>query len=182
MDESTARMRRFLQEKTGKSFAAWIGIARSLGSATHGDVVAYLKEAGPMGHGYANAIAHEARKPEAVAEEDPFDVLFAGDKRELRPVYQAIAKYVKTIGRDVELLPKKTHVSVRRATQFALVQPSTATRIDLGIKLKDVAPEGKLEASGSWNGMVSHRVRIEKPEDFDLQVRAWLKLAYDHAG
>ena len=45
------------------------------------------------------------------------------------------------------------------------------TRIDIGIKLGNVPPEGKLEAAGTWNGMVSHRVRITKVEDFDLAVK-----------
>ena len=85
-------------------------------------------------------------------------------------------------GHDIALAPKKTYVGLRRTRQFALVQPSTATRIDIGINLKGVAPLGKLEASGTWNGMVSHRVRIARLEDFSLEVKGWLKQAYDQAG
>ena len=69
-DEATARMRKNLEARTGKTFAAWINIARKLGTDKHSDIVAYLKLEGPMGHGYANMIAHEARKPDAVSEED----------------------------------------------------------------------------------------------------------------
>ncbi len=50
------------------------------------------------------------------------------------------------------------------------------------IKVKDTPPAGKLEAAGTWNGMVSHRVRITSLEDFDLAVKGWLKQAYDQAG
>ena len=49
---------------------------------------------------------------------------------------------------------------LRRGKQFGLVQPSTRTRVDVGINLKDVPPAGRLEASGSFNAMVSHRVRL----------------------
>jgi predicted transport protein len=180
--DAAASMRRNLEERTGKSFAAWVHVARSLGTDKHSDIVAYLKIEGPMGHGYANQIAHAARNAETVAEENPVDVMFAGPKRDMRPIYDAIAKTVHTFGRDVEFAPKKGYMSLRRATQFALVEPSTATRIDIGIKLRDVPPAGKLEASGTWNGMVSHRVRIAKIEDFDLAVKGWLKQAYDQAG
>ena len=180
-DDENARMRRNIETRTGKSFAAWINIARHLGTDKHSDVVEYLKQEGPMGHSYASAIAHEARNPGAIAEQDPVDALYAGPKSALRPIHDVIVKSVSTFGRDIELVPKKFCVSLRRAKQFALLQPSTATRIDIGINLQGVAPSGKLEASGSWNGMVSHRVRIGATEDFDLDVKVWLKRAYDQA-
>ena len=88
---------------------------------------------------------------------------------------------MKKFGKDVEFAPKKAYVSLRRSKQFALVQPSTKTRVDLGIKLKDVRPAGRLEKSGSFNTMVSHRVRLEKPADVDKEVKAWLKQAYTEA-
>jgi predicted transport protein len=182
VDDAMAKMRVNLQERTGKSFAAWISVARSLGTAKHSDIVAYLKTAGPMGHGYANMIALESRKSDVVAEEDPVDALFAGNKITLKPIYDAISKTINTFGRDIEFAPKKGYVSVRRAKQFAILQPSTATRFDIGINLKDVAPTGKLEASGTWNGMVSHRVKIASPEEFNKEIMLWLKQAYDQAG
>lgn len=181
-DDATARMRRNIVERTGKSLAAWVNIARKLGTGNHSDVVAYLKSEGRMSHGYANMIAHEARKPDAVAEEDPIDALFAGPKVVLRPIYEAIVKTVNTFGHDIEFAPKKTNVSLRRAKQFALVEPSAPTRVDIGINLKGVAPTGRLEAAGTWNGMVSHRVCIAKIGDFDVEVKVWLKQAYDQAG
>ena len=182
LDEASARMRRNLEERTGKSFAAWINIARKLGTDKHSDIVAYLKLEGPMGHSYANMIAHEARKPDAVSEEDPVDALYAGSKVVLRPIHDAIIKTVNTFGRDIELVPKKANLSLRRSKQFALVQPSTETRLDIGLNLKGVVPVGRLEASGTWNGMVSHRVRITSIADFNVEVKVWLKQAYDQAG
>jgi Domain of unknown function (DUF5655)/Domain of unknown function (DUF4287) len=182
IDDDAARMRENLQTRTGKSFAAWIGVARSLGTTRHSDIVAYLKTAGPMSHGYATMVALESSKRDVIAEEDPVDALFAGGKIVLRPVYDAIAKTINTFGRDIEFVPKKDHVSVRRKKQFALLQPSTAKRLDIGINLKGVEPIGKLEAAGTWNGMLSHRVRIESQDEFSKDVMLWLKRAYDEAG
>jgi len=76
---------------------------------------------------------------------------------------------------------QKTYVSLRRNKQFAIVQPSTRTRVDLGINLKGEPAAGRLEKSGSFNAMVSHRVRLEKPADVDKQVKAWLKMAWTEA-
>lgn len=182
VDDAVATMRRNLADKTGKSFAAWVKIARSLGADKHSDIVAYLKLEGPMGHGYANAVALAARSREEIADVSPLDTLYAGDKAALRPIYDAIAATVAAFGKDVEFAPKKTYVSLRRAKQFALVQPSTATRVDLGINLKGVELTGKLEASRTWNGMVSHRVRLGSLKDVDKEVKAWLKTAYEQAG
>jgi len=88
---------------------------------------------------------------------------------------------VQSFGRDVEIAPKKTYVSLRRSKQFALVQPSTKDRIDVGINLEGTAPSGRLEASGSFNAMVSHRVRIGSRKDVDAELKSWLRQAYDAA-
>jgi hypothetical protein len=88
---------------------------------------------------------------------------------------------VRKFGPDVEVSPKKTYVSLRRSKQFGLVQPTTKTRVDVGINLKGMPPSGRLEASGSFNAMVSHRVRVETAADVDKALIGWLKEAYDRA-
>ena len=181
LDDPAVRMRANIEARTGKSLAAWINIARKLGTDNHNDVVAFLKHEGPMSHGYANMIAHEARRPDAVAEEDPIDALFAGSKVVLRPIYDVIVKTVGTFGHNIELVRKKTCVSLRRSRQFALIEPSTPTRLDIGLNLAGVPAGGRLEAAGTWNGMVSHRVRLASVEAFDLEVKRWMKQAYDLA-
>jgi hypothetical protein len=65
--------------------------------------------------------------------------------------------------------------------KFAVVQPSSAERLDIGIKLKRVSAEGRLEPSGSWNTMVTHRVKISHAKEVNKEVLAWLKQAYDGA-
>ena len=82
----------------------------------------------------------------------------------------------------VELAPKKGYVSLRRKKQFALLQPSTKDRFDVGLALKGEEPAGALELAGSWNAMVSHRVRIVAGEAPDPGLAGWLRAAYDRAG
>ena len=77
--------------------------------------------------------------------------------------------------------PKKAYVSLRRSKQFAIVQPSAATRLDIGIQLKGTPTTDRLEASGSFNAMVSHRVRLSSAKGIDAELKAWLKKAYDAA-
>ena len=86
---------------------------------------------------------------------------------------------MKRFGPDVEIAPKKTCVSLRRNKQFALVQPSTKTRLDVGLNLKGRKPEGRLEAAGSFSGMCSHRVRVTSKSDVDAELVSWLEAAYE---
>ncbi|HYE45075.1 MAG TPA: DUF4287 domain-containing protein [Caulobacter sp.] len=184
LDDATLNAVRNLEAKTGRSLADWVTLVRRSGQEKHGQMVAWLKAEHGMGHGYANLVALEAREgaitsPPASADEGVAAV-FAGDKAGLLPLYQAIEAYVRSLG-EVEVAPKKANVSLRRSRQFALVQPSTRTRLDLGLQLKGLAPEGRLEASGSFSAMVSHRVRLEQASDFDSAVKGWLKAAYEAA-
>jgi hypothetical protein len=86
----------------------------------------------------------------------------------------AVAKF----GGDVEVAPKKAYVSLRRSKQFAIIQPSTKTRVDVGINLKGVAAGPRLEASGSFNAMVGHRVRLSARGEVDQELIGWLQQAY----
>jgi len=79
------------------------------------------------------------------------------------------------------LLPKKAYVSLRRKKQFALLQPSTSARLDVGLILNGVKPTGRLEPSGSFNAMFTHRVRVTSEADVDAELRRWLKLAHNEA-
>jgi Domain of unknown function (DUF4287)/Domain of unknown function (DUF5655) len=183
LEDMEATMKRNLEEKTGKSFDTWVALARKKNFAKHGEIVAWLKSEHALGHGYANSIALGARQvgDAAPAADDLVAAQYAGAKAGLKPVHDAIVKMVRAFGSDVEISPKKTCVSLRRNKQFALFQPSTATRVDVGINLKGVAPKGRLEAAGSFNAMVSHRVRIENLNEVDAELKAWLKEAYEAA-
>ena len=73
-------------------------------------------------------------------------------------------------------------MSFDRARQFALVQASTRTRVDLGVRLDDATATERLAAAGSFgSGNITHRVGLTAPEEVDAEVRGWLRAAYDGA-
>jgi len=172
-----------MPEKTGKSLQEWVALLGLVGARKHGELMTVLKGEHGLTHGYANLVAHTARDslPSNNTADDPVAAQYAG-KETLKPVYDRLVELVRAFGDDVEIAPKKAYVSLRRAKQFALVQPTTKTRVDIGIKLKDTAPTDRLEASGSFNSMVTHRVRTSGIDDLDAELHAWLKAAYDAAG
>ncbi len=185
MSDALKSMIANMPEKTGKSLEQWVVIARAhmkaSGTEKHGEIMKHLKGDHGMTHGFANLVTLTARDAISDAPDDLVGAQYAGPKADLKPIYDAIIAYVKTLGDDAEIAPKKAYVSLRRSKQFGLIQPSTKTRVDLGINLKGKDPTGKLEASGSFNAMVSHRVRLSEAGDVDADVKAWLKVAYEAA-
>lgn len=166
-----------IPERTGKPLAEWITIVERSGLEKHGAILKFLKDEHGISHGFANLIASRAR-----ASGDEVDLVtaqYSGGKEALRPLYDEIVTFARSLGSDVEVAPKKGSVSLRRKKQFALVTPATKTRIDLGISLKGEEPAERLE---SYNAMCSHRVRLETVSDFDDEVKEWLAEAYSRAG
>ena len=166
-----------LPEKTGKSLDAWKKLVAKSGHEKHGMIVKWLKSEHGVTHGFANLISAKFR--ETGEEVDLIAAQYSGAKADLKPIHDAIVKFAKSLGKDVELAPKKTSHSLRRKKQFALITPATKTRVDLGLALKGDEPFGRLE---SYNAMCSHRVRLESVGDFDKEVKAWMKEAYARSG
>lgn len=183
MDGAEASVARSLEEKTGKSLDAWISLARTAGLSKHGELRDHLKNKHSLTHGYANLVVHKTLASDAGSSEPDalVEAQYAGAKAPLRPLYEQLVKTVQSFGSDVEIAPKKGYVSLRRSKQFALIQPSTATRMDVGLVLKGVAPTPRLEAAGSFNAMVTHRVRLEPTAAVDKELTGWLKRAYESA-
>jgi hypothetical protein len=183
IEDAVASFERNIEAQTGKSVQAWADLTAASGLSKHGQMVAWLKTEHGLSHAHANHVAKHATRSAAPAPaDDPVAPLFAGGKQSLRPLYDAVLAAATSLGDDVEVAPKKANVSLRRRKQFALVQPSTSTRLDLGLILRDRPPAGRLEAAGSFNAMFTHRVRLAGPSDLDEAVVRWLREAYDQAG
>jgi predicted transport protein len=185
MDAATETMIRNLEEKTGRGLDEWVGVVRKSGLEKHGEIVKLLKAEHGFTHGYANLVAIAARGGLSAPEgstEDQEAALFTGRKSGLKPAYDAVRAAIVGLGSEVEASPKKAYVSFRRKKQFALVQPSTATRLDVGLSLKGVEPSGRLESAEGFNAMCTHRVRVESAGAVDAELVAWLRRAYEAAG
>ncbi len=184
LDDAGQTMIRNLEEKTGKSLAEWVQIVTASGLTKNREIIDWLKAEYDLTYGYANLIALTARNQATgvpTEADDLVEAQYADDKAALRPIYDALIERIQSLGDDVELAPKKAYVSVRRAKQFGIIQPSTKTRVDVGINLNDAEPVGRLEKSGSFNSMVSHRVRLAALEEVDEELLGWLRQAYDAA-
>ena len=170
--------------KTGRSLSDWIQVIAAAGLEKHGDIMKMLKGEHGVTHGFANAISALYRQQAAggpPSDDQLIEAQYAGAKGDLRPIYEAVVAAAASFGTDVEIAPKKSYVSLRRGKQFAIVQATTRTRVDLGLNLKGEAPAGRLEGGNVFSGMCTHRVRLTSPAAVDADVIEWLKKAYDQA-
>ena len=113
--------------RTGRPFEEWVELVRASGKAKHGEIVTWLKAEHGFGHGDANLVALTAlRGPAAPQGDDLVDAIYAGPKAALRPFHDRVIEVARGFGGDVELAPKQSYVSLRRAKQFGSVGPARA--------------------------------------------------------
>ena len=173
-----------LEEKTGKSLKDWVSLIKKTKLEKHKEMIDFLKSNHGLTYGYANLVAHKARESDAGSVENQDELVtdqYKG-KESMRPIYDKIIAELQKFGKDVKIAPKKAYVSLIRKKQFAIIQPSTKTRLDIGINIKGRETTSRLEASGSFNAMVSHRVRIEDIKQVDKELISWMKEGYEAAG
>jgi len=173
-----------IETTTGKSIEVWTQIIKNAGVEKHGELVNMLKTKYGLGHGNANTLVHTAKQSHADVpgnETNWLEEQYKG-KENLRPLYEIIVDKLQSFGNDVECSPKKAYMSLRRKKQFAIIQPTTKTRMDIGLNIKGLAPGGILEAAGSWNSMCTHRIKLEENSAIDDSIVGWMKQAYDQAG
>ena len=172
-----------IEKNSGKKLDQWIAIVNKSSIAKHGELVNFLKEKHGFTHGNASMVVHLAKQSHAGAAnaEDLVAEQYKG-KENLKPWYDKIMAEINKFGKDVELSPKKACVSLVRKKQFAILQPSTKTRLDVGLNIKGVEPSGNTEAGKSWNAMCTHRIRVEEEKTINKELIAWIKKAYEQAG
>lgn len=177
-------MEKGLLEKTGKPLADWLKIVKEQKLEKHGEMIKFLKSEHGFTHGFANFVAHKTRESDSsfFDEDELVNSQYSKGKEHLKPIYEKLKKEISKFGKDIEFIPKKVSVSVKRKYQLALIQPSTKTRIDLGLKLKGKEIGDRLEGSGPFGSMCTHRVQLTDISQVDAELLNWIKEAYEKAG
>lgn len=179
MDKALQTMIDNMPAKTGKSLSEWKLELKTKQFAKHSEAVKFLKEEHNVTHGFANTIV-TLSKEESETPDDLVTIQYKG-KEDLKPIYGKLIATVKELGSDVVITPKKGSVSIIRKKQFVLIKPATKTRIDLGFKLKGKELTERLENSGPFGSMCTHRVRISSLDEIDSELENWMKEAYEKA-
>lgn len=176
--------------KTGHSLDEWVRLAKKNGPPGEKECALWLKQKHGLGTNYASLIAGRLTgKREATEDageylkhaQDYVDNMYAGPKEHLRAIYDEILTFAKTLGPDIGVSPCQTIVPIYRNHVIAQIKPTTRTRIDLGVALKDKKTSKRLINTGGFENKdrITHRIEISTPKDFDDDAKGWMRVAYD---
>jgi hypothetical protein len=177
-----------LKERTGRTLDEWVRFVKEQGPPTDRERTAWLKDQHGLTTNYAAWVVEAAAGRATLASEyDPdamVEAMFAGPKAALRPIYDRLLDLGLSLGPDVKACPCKTIVPLYRQHVFAEIKPTTNTRIDLGLALRDTKTPARLIDTGGFakRDRITRRIAITGPEEIDGLVVQWLRRAYDMDG
>jgi hypothetical protein len=178
-----------MKEKTGRSVGEWMELIEKHAPAGEKERRAWLKEKHGLGINYGWWLAEQSvgkgddGSPETYLKQAEEFVanMFSGAKAGLRPIYDALLKLGRSMGLDVKVCPCQTIVPFYRNHVFAQIKPTTRTRVDLGLALKDSKVPQRLIDTGGFakKDRITRRIEITSLADIDDGVKKWLKKAYE---
>jgi predicted transport protein len=174
-----------MAERTGRSLEEWVALVGTSGvdPLDQNAVRRWLREVHGVKQNSQWAIADAAAQAAGWVRpsvEQYIDGQYTGRKAALRPIFDAVREAAESLGDDVSVEVRRTYAPFVRRRQFAAVA-ATATRVDLGLRLPDAPPSGRLEA-GTGPGSSTHRIPLSSVDDVDDEVLALLRAAYDQNG
>ncbi len=172
-----------LLSRTGEDVTVWNRRMAGTGLDDEQALRAWLAERGVTGYAQALLVWERLGYPDFLTADA--DKLISGqyaDRPHLRPALDALLAAAPALG-PVTVQARKTCVSlVSPRRTFAVVQPTTKSRVDLGLRLEDVEPAGRLQAARNvGNGSINLRMALSGPGDIDEEVLGWLRRAYDQS-
>jgi len=188
LDQARATQLRNIEAKTGKSLAQLRALLTGSGLAKHSELRSWAMQQFGLGYGDANTLVHvalasdgqSAAEAAGLGDDDVLAGIYADKKAGLRPIHVALMARISSFG-DFEVAPKKGYVSLRRKKQFAMIGPGSATRVDVGLNMKDVPPTDRLIAEKP-GGMCQYKVKLTDASEVDAELVGWLRRAYGAAG
>lgn len=186
LDKAVQTQLNNIQKKTGMSFAELSTFVQKSGLSKHGEIRDMLKQKLGLGHGDANALVHAVFKSDGTraaqgkSEDAVLDEIYSGAKAGFRPIHEKLIKEINKFG-EFEIAPKKGYVSLRRKKQFAMIGPKTNTRFEVGINIKGLKKNVRLNEQPAGS-MCNYTVNLTEAKEVDLELIAWIKSAYEGAG
>jgi len=178
-----------LKQKTGRTLEEWTSFIEKAGPKTEKERREWLQTKHALGRNYAWWIAEQSvgkgddGRPETYLKqaEEHVEKMYSGAKGALRPMFEELLALGRSLGKDVKVCPCQTMVPLYRNHVFAHLKPTTRTRIDLGLALKDTKVPKRLIHTGGFakKDRITHRIEITSPKDIDAEVKRWIKIAYE---
>lgn len=105
---------------------------------------------------------------------------YSGAKAALRPIYERLREVADGLGPEVSVIPAKTMVGFWHGRQFARIQPSTLTRVDLTLAVPGEPTTERLKVAKSTAvGRINRVIGLTSPDEVDDEVIGWIRAAYE---
>ena len=171
-----------LQNDTGMGLEHWLARIRDLDPPTEAALREWLSAEGVSGYPRALLVHETFGYPDSTvrAADELLDAQYA-DRPTLRPILDAVLLCVGELD-DVSIQTLTSHVALTGPQRiFAVVQPTTRHRVDLGlrIELPTPPPSTRLRPTTDLGADFPARIGLASPSQVDAEVAAWLKHAYD---
>ncbi len=182
-----------LPRTTGHSLTEWIRLLKTSGVGEK-DVAgrrAWLIRQSQMGTMQAYMIVdistgggREYADPDAYLQDAPayIEAMYGGKKALLRPIHDKLIGLALGLGHELKLCPCKTIVPLYRNHVFAQIKPTTLTRVDLGLALRESKrklPKRILDTGGlAKKDRITHRIALGGVHEIDAFVTDWLGHAF----
>jgi hypothetical protein len=170
-----------IKRETGTDVAGWNARVRERAPSDAASLKGWLNEQGIDGYpamllgyetfGYPDYLQASA------------DELIDGqyrDKPAIRPIYDRLIAELPEVG-EVEVQARKTYVALigpRRT--FASIQPTTRTRVDIGLRFDTPGDAAGLEPAKSiGQSSMTHKLGLSSPDEVDQEAIRWLRRAYE---
>ena len=176
MNDLSARL---LEERTGENVAAWNRRIAKEQLDDEKSLRAWLTEQGVTGYAQSLLVMERFGYPDFLlaSADELMDRQYA-DRPQLRPIFDAIVEAAAGLG-ELTVQTRKTYVSlVTPRRTFARIQPTTKSRVDLGLRLEGRKPGGRLQPSKIHETMPI-QISLASVDDIDSEVLNWLQEAYD---
>lgn len=170
---------RILEQRTGEGVEAWNARIARAGLPDEPALRAWLSERGVTGYAQSLLVMERFGYPDFLrASGEELIAAQYADRPALRPIFDAVLSAALELG-EVSTQARKTYVSlVGPRRTFARMQPTTKTRVDLGLRLEGARPGGRLKASTIHETM-RVRIPLASVAEVDAEVVEYLQRAYD---
>ena len=170
-----------LQRRTGEGVETWNARIAERRPANEAELRAWLSEQGVTGYSQMLLVMETFGYPDYLlaGADDLIDGQYA-DRPQLRPILDALLAVAPSLG-EVDVQARKTYVTLLTPRRtFASIEPSTKSRVYVGLRLAGQEPIGRLEAARSMGQSgVTHRIGLASADEVDDEVVGWLQRAYD---
>jgi len=169
------------KRETGSDVAAWNKRIKDRGPSSAADLKAWLNEHGVDGYPAMLLGFETFGYPDYL--EASADELIDGqyrDKPAIRPIYERLIEHLPVVG-EVEVQTRKTYVAlIGPKRTFASIQPTTKTRVDIGLRFDDATLAKGLEpATSIGQSSMTHKLAISSVDEVNAESIGWLRRAYE---